>query len=83
MEYETHISSMIVKPKSEPIFSEKATTIRIEDEAAGCYVVIEQQGEEVTGKIRVDRVEWGLIRDAVGKLFIVCDQINNDCGVDL
>ncbi len=34
-EYQTIITSLIVLPKGEAIFSDRATTIRVEDEGAG------------------------------------------------
>lgn len=42
MKYETITKSIMVKPPQEPIFSELATEIYLEDEAAGLFVVIEQ-----------------------------------------
>mgnify|MGYP000650360830 CR=1 FL=1 len=35
MTMETRITSLIVLPEGEPIFSERATIVRIEDEAGG------------------------------------------------
>lgn len=40
--YHIITGSLIVKPITEPIFSEKATEIRIVDEAAGPFVEISQ-----------------------------------------
>ena len=79
MKYGTYSSALIVKPTTEPIFSEMATTIGIEDEAGGCFVVVSQEGGEGIGKIHIDREEWPQIRDAVEKMFTICDQINREC----
>ncbi len=64
MTMETKIYSLIVKPKGEPLFSEQATKIGVEDEAGGVFFVIEQDG----GKIRVDESDWFFICTAVERL---------------
>jgi len=42
--YETRITRLSVIPREEPIFSEQATHIAIEDEAAGEFVKVSQEG---------------------------------------
>lgn len=71
---ETIISSLIVKPKNEPIFSEMATKVSIDDEAAGLFVVIEQHGCNDIGKIAVNPEEWPAIRAAVDRMIAFCEQ---------
>lgn len=70
MNYETQPYSLIVKPKNEPIYSEMATIIRIDDEAAGPFVVVEQHGREEVGKIAIDWEEWPHIREAIDRLMV-------------
>ena len=41
-EYETRVTEVMVNMKLEAIFSDYATRIRIDDEAAGEFVVIDQ-----------------------------------------
>ncbi len=73
MTYETRITRMTVLPKGEPLFSEKATHIQIEDEAAGEFISIEQHNDGSTlGKIVIDPDEWPAIRDAVERLLAEC-----------
>ena len=50
MTYETKIHSLIVKPSTEPIFSEQATVISIDDEASGVFFTIEQEGGRADSK---------------------------------
>ena len=38
----TRVSAMTILPEGKPLFDEMATTVRVEDDAAGAYLVIEQ-----------------------------------------
>lgn len=72
MTYETQTHALIVKPTGEPIYSEMATIVRIDDEAAGPYVVVEQHGRDDIGKIAVTHDEWPHIRDAIERMMLLC-----------
>ena len=61
---ETKIYSLIIKPDNEPIFSEQATTIGVDDEGGGIYYTIEQNDK----KISFDGKEWPHIKQAVEQL---------------
>ena len=69
-DYEIQTLSLIVKPKGEPIFSERATTVTREDEAAGEFVAISQDGQT----IRIDRGEWSAIKEAVDRMLLVIEE---------
>ena len=71
-EYVTRTKTLIVLPDGEPIFSERATEIYIEDDAGGEYVVIDQSGNERENGVAVWRSDWPAIRDAVEKLLGEC-----------
>jgi hypothetical protein len=60
-------------PAGEPIFSEQATEVYIEDEAAGPFVVV-AQGE---GKVSMDFEQWPAIRDAIETAFKACQEIGD------
>lgn len=67
--YHTRITRLTVLPKGDPIFSEFATDISIEDEAGGEFIEITQHADsEEPQKIRVDFEEWPHIRAAVNRL---------------
>ena len=70
--YHTITKGLIVKPKGEPIYSEMATEVYIDDDAGGPYVVIEQHGRTDVGKVCIDQEEWPLIKDAVEQMLAVC-----------
>lgn len=53
--YEIRIKSLIVAPVCEPIFSEKATEISIDDESGGEFIVIRQAFDHAqNGEIRIN-----------------------------
>ncbi len=58
---------MAVMPKGEPIFSERATMIEIDDEAAGEFLVISQDHNlpDYSGKIVINPEEWPSIKSAI------------------
>ena len=61
---ETKIYSLIVKPATEPIFSEQSTIVGIDDEGGGIFYTIEQNDK----KIGFDAKEWPHIKQAVEQL---------------
>ena len=65
--YATRITRVSVLPNDEPVFSEKTTHIEIDDEAAGEFVRISQQGghTDIAKFIVIDPSEWPVIRDAI------------------
>lgn len=58
MTMETRITSLIVLPEGEPIFSERATIVRIEDEAGGEYIVVSQDSIPGRGNVAINPEEW-------------------------
>jgi len=72
MQYERITKSIMVKPPNEPIFSEIATEITLEDEAAGLFVSIIQRHGDGEQKVSICKEEWPLIRQAVDDLMTVC-----------
>jgi hypothetical protein len=72
-EYEMTTLSVIVKPKGEPIYSERATIIEMTDEAAGPFITLRQINDETErGEIKVDLEEWPTIQEAIGLMLIEC-----------
>lgn len=76
MTMETRITSLIVLPEGEPIFSERATIVRIEDEAGGEYIVVSQDSIPGRGNVAINPEEWPDIRDAIERMMKEC----RDCG---
>jgi len=75
-EYITHTKSIMVRPKDQPIFSEMATTIYLDDEAAGLFIVVEQSGHiDRIGKIAIEKGEWPHIKAAIDEMFRLIDSM--------
>ena len=71
-DYETRILSVLVNKRGESIFSERATTVSISDEAGGEFVTVEQHMDAGSGKIAIDPGEWPFLRDAIEKMIKEC-----------
>jgi hypothetical protein len=72
MKYTSRITQMTVLPVGEPLFSERATVISIEDEAAGEYIKITQQTDatfESNQTVAFDQEEWEEVTDVVNQMF--------------
>ncbi len=77
MENEIRVLSWIVLPKGHPIFSETAIIIKIEDDAAGEFISIEQPGNEKPGPaLQITKEEWPLLKEALDKAFESLNQEN-------
>ena len=63
---------MTVLPVGDPLFSERATVISIEDEAAGEYIKITQQTDatfESNQTVSFDQEEWEEVKGVVTQMF--------------
>lgn len=70
MRYETRTMQVVVVPEGQDSFSEYATAITIVDEGGGEFLEIHRQGERE--KIKIDKIEWPAIRDAIEKMMGEC-----------
>lgn len=71
--YNTQVTRLLVVPEGEPKFSEMATTVEIDDEAAGEFVVVSQYGRADIGKIAINPEEWPALRAAINRLIRQCE----------
>jgi hypothetical protein len=72
MKYTSRITQMTVLPVGEAIFSEKATVITIEDEAAGEYLKITQQTDatfESHQTVAFGQEEWDEVKGVIDQMF--------------
>lgn len=77
-DFEIQTLSLIIKPKGESLFSERATIVAMDDEAAGCFIKINQQYDESRpGEIRFDVEEWPKLSEAIRLMILECRK-NND-----
>jgi hypothetical protein len=69
MNYTVRPTRITIAPAGEPLFSEQATHVELDDEAAGEFVVIRQTSESSkAGSVAIDFAEWPLIVQAVETL---------------
>jgi hypothetical protein len=69
IQYETRITRLTVNKPGEPIFSELATHIEIEDEAGGEFISIRQQPDHARdGVVNITADEWPHIKAAIEQL---------------
>jgi hypothetical protein len=57
-----------VGPQSEPIYSEMAYTVEIDDEAAGEFLIVRDLSDDA-GKIKIEPEHWLYLRAAIDELF--------------
>jgi hypothetical protein len=70
-DYIIRVTQLTIAPAGEPIFSETATQVTIQDEAAGEYLEITQQGGKEGKTIMVNPDEWPSLKMAVETLLDV------------
>lgn len=56
------------RPEESPIFGESATTIRLDDDGGGPFIVIEQADASQPGAIRLDPDECEIVMREVRRL---------------
>ena len=72
MSIETRITRLVVVPEGMQLFHEQATTVEIEDEAAGEFVVVRQVSEDGAGSVCIDPSEWPALREAIDRMIAEC-----------
>lgn len=71
-EYTKRVTQITATPTDMPIFAEEATTITIEDAAAGEYVIVEQGNGAAAGKIAISPEDWPALRSAINRMIKEC-----------
>lgn len=60
------VTEVTILPKGEPLFCERATVIRIEDEAAGEFITMQQCTDtDEHRKVSIDPDEWSMIKSQI------------------
>ena len=70
--YETRTTRRTVTKKGAPIFGASATTIEIDDEGGGEYLVISQHPDSGEQRINIDPAEWPVMRAAIDRMVAEC-----------
>lgn len=72
MKYTSRITQITILPVGEPIFSEKATVISIDDESGGEFITVKQQmdyGSEKDQTVAFDPDEWEEVKGVIDQMF--------------
>lgn len=71
--YHARVTALaVVLTRENCLFAETTTHVRLEDEAAGEFVVVEQSGDDGLGKIHIDPTEWPVLRQAINRMVDEC-----------
>jgi hypothetical protein len=65
MKFEKRVTKVVVMPEGAPIFDEQATSIEIDDDAAGEFIAVSQTSGNV---IKIDKDEWPFLREAINEM---------------
>jgi len=65
------VTQITIVPEGEPIFCDLGYTVKIDDEAAGEFIVIEDHNDEY-GKIGININEWPALRSAINRMVKNC-----------
>ncbi len=65
-------TQLTIMPEGGSIFDICTTTVTIDDESGGEYLVIEEQQEGGSGKIRIDPLQWPELREAIDRMIGEC-----------
>ena len=72
--YDVRVLAIGLIPKGDPVFSERATRIEIEDEAAGEFVKVTQEGghTDLAKWITIEPSEWPKLRESIEYMIGQC-----------
>lgn len=69
------ITQLTIAPEGEPIFSEKAFVVQIEDDAGGEFLSVRCHDDQCkSGEIRIDPAEWPALREAINRMVKECKE---------
>ncbi len=72
MEYLPRTTRICVLPAGKPLFSECATSVEIEDDVGGEFVVVRQDTAPGRGSIAINPDEWKAVRKAIDDMVAQC-----------
>ena len=71
-DYETRTTRLVVLRQGAELFDESATTVEIEDEAAGEFIILSQSHMDKHSMLKIVPEEWPRLRDAIDKMVAEC-----------
>jgi hypothetical protein len=71
-DYETRTTRLVVLRQGAELFDESATTVEIEDESGGEFIIVSQSHMDKHSTLRVEPGEWPRLREAIDKMVAEC-----------
>jgi hypothetical protein len=71
-DYETRTTRLVVLRQGAELFDESATTVEIEDESGGEFLVVSQSHMDKHSMLKISPEEWPRLRDAIDQLAGEC-----------
>ena len=79
IKYERIVREITIKPEGEHISHELATSIRIDDEGAGPFLVVSQCADRKGDQsITIDDESWPAMRDGIEEMLAVCAKLEGE-----
>ena len=72
-----HITSVVIAPEGEPIFSERAYKVEIEDDAAGQFIKVSCELGNGGGTISFDCDDWPALRRVINRMVVQANLYNS------
>lgn len=72
MKYTSRITQITVLPVGEPIFSERATVVSLDDESGGEFITVKQQMDttaEMNQTVAFEPEEWEEVKGVIDQMF--------------
>ena len=81
-EHETRTTRLVVLRKGAELYDESATTVEIDDESGGEFLVVSQSHMDKHSTLKIDPAEWPYLRDAIDQLACECRESDASDGGD-
>jgi hypothetical protein len=74
-----HVTRIVLTPHREPIFSELAYAVEIEDEASGMFITVTSElGDPKSGSISINVEDWVQLRSVINRMVKHATKWNED-----
>lgn len=71
-ELEQRVTRITVVPVGQPLYSERAYQIEIEDEPAGSEYLTVSDQTDTPGKLAIDPIDWPMLRQTIDRMIGEC-----------
>lgn len=68
---QARVTQITIVPEGEPIFSERGYSVKIEDNAAGEFIEVQDHSDD-KGRIAINPEDWPALRRAINRMVKNC-----------